>query len=309
MDIAPRPFRILSLDGGGAKGVFTLGVLERVEASLGRPLAEVFDLIYGVSTGAIITAYLGHGNRVTDIYDRYLSFVPEIMSPWRRSTRSRVLRDKAASEFSGFTFSGMKTRIGLVSLNPSSGRPLIFKSHSDMVHSNAVPFMPGFGNTVADAVVASCAAYPYFEAALIDLPSKGPTKLYDGGFAANNPTLFAITDAVAAVGVGRASIRTLSVGVGTYPAPTGIIRYIHPRNWVRQWALIENMMDATANSYEFLRTAVCSDVPTVRINPLFDKPKYATTLTENNAIKLKRMFELGRQAHEGVANEIEALLR
>jgi hypothetical protein len=43
--------RILSLLGGGAKGIFTLGVLEGVEAQIGRPLAEHFDLIAGTSKG------------------------------------------------------------------------------------------------------------------------------------------------------------------------------------------------------------------------------------------------------------------
>src|SRR6185503_8235131 len=53
-------FRILSLDGGGAKGIYTLGFLSRVEAMLkARPggadkkLCDHFDLIYGTSTGAI----------------------------------------------------------------------------------------------------------------------------------------------------------------------------------------------------------------------------------------------------------------
>jgi predicted acylesterase/phospholipase RssA len=46
--------RILSLDGGGAKGFYTLGVLKEIEAMLGCPLHTRFDLIFGTSTGAII---------------------------------------------------------------------------------------------------------------------------------------------------------------------------------------------------------------------------------------------------------------
>ena len=41
------PCRVLSLDGGGAKGFYTLGVLKQIEAMLGRPLCECFDLIFG----------------------------------------------------------------------------------------------------------------------------------------------------------------------------------------------------------------------------------------------------------------------
>ena len=49
-----RYCRILSLDGGGAKGFYTLGVLKEIEAMINQPLAEKFDLIFGTSTGAII---------------------------------------------------------------------------------------------------------------------------------------------------------------------------------------------------------------------------------------------------------------
>jgi patatin-like phospholipase/acyl hydrolase len=55
---ADAPFRVLSLDGGGAKGFYTLGVLAEIEAMLGKPLHSCFDLIFGTSTGAIIAALL-----------------------------------------------------------------------------------------------------------------------------------------------------------------------------------------------------------------------------------------------------------
>ena len=56
-----EPCRILSLDGGGAKGFYTLGVLKEIEAMLGQPLHERFDLIFGTSSGAIIAALLALG--------------------------------------------------------------------------------------------------------------------------------------------------------------------------------------------------------------------------------------------------------
>jgi len=70
---APRePCRILSLDGGGAKGFYTLGVLAQVEALLNKePLCNHFDLIFGTSTGAIIAALLSLGYSVKDILSLY----------------------------------------------------------------------------------------------------------------------------------------------------------------------------------------------------------------------------------------------
>ena len=61
-----RLFRVLSLDGGGAKGFYTLGVLKEVEAMVGHRLCESFDLVFGTSTGAIIAALICLGKSVDE---------------------------------------------------------------------------------------------------------------------------------------------------------------------------------------------------------------------------------------------------
>src|SRR5262245_8858482 len=73
------PKRILALDGGGLRGILTLGYLERIEALLrervgGDPnfrLSHYFDLIAGTSTGAIIAAGLASGWTVERLRDSY----------------------------------------------------------------------------------------------------------------------------------------------------------------------------------------------------------------------------------------------
>ncbi len=69
------PKRILSIDGGGIRGVIALAFLEETEALLAKRsgrgkdfrLCHYFDLIGGTSTGAIIATVLSLGYRVTDI--------------------------------------------------------------------------------------------------------------------------------------------------------------------------------------------------------------------------------------------------
>ena len=63
--------RILSLDGGGAKGFYTLGVLKEIEGITGRPLHQCFDLVFGTSTGAIIGTLIALGYRVDQIHALY----------------------------------------------------------------------------------------------------------------------------------------------------------------------------------------------------------------------------------------------
>src|SRR5258708_36514249 len=71
--------RILSLDGGGAKGFYTLGVLAQIEAMLkGKLLCDHFQLIFGTSTGAIIAALLSLGYKVADILNLYRRPVPQV---------------------------------------------------------------------------------------------------------------------------------------------------------------------------------------------------------------------------------------
>src|SRR4051794_12684912 len=78
--VAPGPKRILALDGGGIRGVLTLGFLDRIEEALrqrhGRNdlvLADYFDLVGGTSTGSIIAAGLAIGMSVKELRGLYLA--------------------------------------------------------------------------------------------------------------------------------------------------------------------------------------------------------------------------------------------
>ena len=97
MTANPPPFRILSLDGGGAKGFYTLGVLREIEAMVDRPLHTRFDLIFGTSTGAIIAGLLALGRSVDEIHALYKEHVPTIMRSRTSSGRSAALRLRQVS--------------------------------------------------------------------------------------------------------------------------------------------------------------------------------------------------------------------
>lgn len=81
-----------SLDGGGAKGFYTLGVLKEIEAMVGQPICECFDLIFGTSTGGIIAGLLGY--QVDEVHALYKACAGHYAPPqparncalWRRST-------------------------------------------------------------------------------------------------------------------------------------------------------------------------------------------------------------------------------
>jgi patatin-like phospholipase/acyl hydrolase len=213
--------RILALDGGGAKGFYTLGVLKEIEAMLNCRLSQRFDLIFGTSTGAIIASLLALGYTVDEIHHLYKSHVPDVMKAHKGSAKSRALAKLALQVFGDKSFTDVKTGIGIVATRWVNDRPMIFKGSIEQAHGRKGTFTPGFGVSIADAVQGSCSAFPFFERKLVSTSTGDNIELIDGGYCANNPTLYAIADAVRALKKELTDIRVVSVGVCVYPEPKG----------------------------------------------------------------------------------------
>jgi predicted acylesterase/phospholipase RssA len=296
-DTTSRPFRILSLDGGGAKGFYTLGVLGEVEGLVGKPLHECFDLVFGTSTGAIIAALIALGRSVDDIHAAYKEHVVAIMAQRSAPKKTVTLQRLAAEVFGDAGFDAVHTGIGIVATKWVIERPMIFKGDARQAHGRLGTFAPGFGCTIADAVRASCSAYPYFERAILRTHTGDNVELVDGGYCANNPTLYAIADAIGPLQVPRASVRVLSVGVGEYPQPK--LSLWSKSRWVNQTPgvrLLQKTLEINTQSMDQLRAILFKDVPTVRISDAFTQPEMATDLFEHDLAKLNTLWQRGRES-------------
>jgi hypothetical protein len=271
-------YRVLTLDGGGAKGFYSLGVLKQLEALLGGgPLSRQFDLIYGTSTGAIIAALLALGSSVDEIHELYEKHVPRLMGLTGRGRRSRALETLSSTVFGHQKFDAMQTGIGIVSARWKEERPMIFKALASQAHGMHATFQPGFGCTIANAVVASCSAYPLFHRKSVTTSQGHTIELIDGGYCANNPTLFAIADAVKALKLEPSQLRVVSIGVGVYPEPP---KYAH-RWLVAKFFLVrllQKTLDINTHSMETLASLLFKDVMLVRINDSYTTPDMATDL-------------------------------
>jgi uncharacterized protein len=91
LDPAFAPKRILSLDGGGTKGIIEIAFLEKIESLLATRatdpgsfrLCHYFDLIGGTSTGAIIATALALGMSAADVKELYFRLARKIFRrPW-----------------------------------------------------------------------------------------------------------------------------------------------------------------------------------------------------------------------------------
>lgn len=303
-----KPFRVLTLDGGGAKGFYTLGVLHEVEAMLGKPLYEAFDLIFGTSTGAIIGTLLAIGIPVKKIHELYRQHVPNVMRPKDKERRSAALKKLGDEIFKDLKFDAVKTGLGVVATKWVMETPIIFKSDPKQAHGRAATFVPGFGCTLSDAVQASCSAYPFFTRRELKI-NGDELLLLDGGFCANNPTLYAIADAVRAYKVPHERVKVLNVGVGDYPVPR-LKKFT--KAWFISWAeeaeLIQKTFNINAQSMEQLRRILFPDIETVRVSEAFTEPSMETDLLEYNLAKLDLIHTRGRESFGKVESAIRNLL-
>src|SRR5262249_2706480 len=145
--------------------------------------------------------------------------------------------------------------------------------------------------TIADAIRGSCSAYPFFERTAVTTSDGSSVELIDGGYCANNPTLYAIADAVRALGRASRDLRIVSVGVGVYPEPASWA------SWMKKWfwsvQLLQKTLNVNTTSMEQLRSVLFGDAPTVRINDTFERPEMATDLLESDLTKLNMLYQRG----------------
>jgi uncharacterized protein len=224
-DADGRPFRILSLDGGGIRGAFIAGFLAGVEERIGHSIGRYFDLIAGTSTGGIIAAALAFGEPATRIESFYRDHGPKIflrpwekpIAPWKQPFRwaSRLypsvvdraiynrfsidhnwLRNskygadelKTALEevFGNKKFGQASTRLVIPAVNAISGQPKVFKT-SHLPH-----LFTDHNYKVVDVLLATAAAPTYFPHAVVE-----PGSAYvDGGLWANNPSMVSLVEAM-----------------------------------------------------------------------------------------------------------------
>ena len=288
--------RVLTLDGGGAKGFYTLGVLKEIEAMVGCPLHQKFDLVFGTSTGAIIASLIALGHDVDSILQLYRKHVPTVMSQKTAPARSQALKNLASEVFGDTTFSDVKTGVGIVTAKWLTERPMIFKGSVAQAHGRVGTFVPGFGVSIADAVKASCSAYPFFERTIVRTSMGEDIELIDGGYCANNPTLYAIADAVQALQSDRKDIRLVSVGVGVYPDPKPSFLMRLAKKYLVSVQLLQKTLEINTQSMDQLRQILFHDIPTIRISDSYVTPEMATDLLEHDLNKLDILFQRGRES-------------
>ena len=200
------PFKILSIDGGGIKGLYSALVLAHLEEEFGVKLVDYFDMICGTSTGGLIALGLASGKSARELATFYEQEGPTIFSNqnWLASVfkfltstpRQALLGGKYGHkrlEAAIEKVLGADTRMSeaqallcIPSFNLMKGYPRVFK----FPHKEGNIHTSKYGRMV-DVALATTAAPTYFPIAAID-----GSYYVDGGVWANNPTLCGVLEAL-----------------------------------------------------------------------------------------------------------------
>lgn len=239
--------QVLSLDGGGLRGIFSAAVLAALEEDLGSPVLDHFDLVTGTSTGGLVALALGAGVPARSIVEFFVEDGPQVFRAPRLRTVRQLVRSKHSGRpldsalqhvFGGKTLGEARIRLVIPAFNMTRNDVYLLKTphHSRLRRDWRVPMW--------EVARATAAAPTYLPAHTL---GDDRTVLVDGGVWANNPCLVGVAEAVSLLGAPLSSVRLLSIGT------TNEFRHL-PRSLMRggicQWlggkALIDVLMTGQA---------------------------------------------------------------
>uniref|UniRef100_A0A7I4YJY9 PNPLA domain-containing protein n=2 Tax=Haemonchus contortus TaxID=6289 RepID=A0A7I4YJY9_HAECO len=206
--VKSRGVNLLSIDGGGTRGMMGLEVLEQLERVSGKKICELFDHVVGVSTGSIISSLLiGKGYSVEECREVYVDVSKKLFSQSRLTGVSGVVLNhsyydtkkwmKILKETIGEDLTIIETskavvpRLSIVAaiVNSPVLQPYIFRNYEAPAGRDS-HYRGSTGQYLWKAIQASAAAPLYFEEVKVD-----QYLLQDGGVIANNPTAIGVHEA------------------------------------------------------------------------------------------------------------------
>ncbi|MDE3838758.1 hypothetical protein C0966_05105 [Bacillus methanolicus] len=283
-------FKILSIDGGGMKGIIPARYLKLVEEVIRTPIYLHFDLLAGTSTGGIICLGLASGMSAEEISNLYISEGKRIFGNKKASGYfintsydNTSLKALLMEKFTDKRINDAKTLLCIPSIEHHKAEPKVYKTpHCSDYIRDGERYMWEVG-------LATSAAPTYFPAANI---GDGECKI-DGGLWANNPVLVGIAEAKK-LGFTLDQIKVLSIGTGDslYNAPNKIAEAGGWLSWRKK--LVELTMQAQSKGAEHTaRYLIGSNL--IRLNPTLPRPiPLDTTNKEDISIMIQEanhMFE------------------
>jgi hypothetical protein len=277
--MADEIIRILSIDGGGIRGIIPARLLQRIEEATGQTASTLFHLMAGTSTGGILGCGLAKGKPARDIAELYANRGGDIFhrSLWDKVTTIDGLSNPDYD--AGPLEAILAQELGETWLSDSRGAELMVPSYAIQLPFEQpgdglgllVPRAPYFfkswkakGSNIdpgdepakldfklKDIARATSAAPTYFPPALIQNRAGDQFGMIDGGVFANNPAMCALVSAYRLFPEAK-NFMMVSLGTGSLERP---IPYAEAKDWgLVHWArpILNVLFDGNADttSYE-----------------------------------------------------------
>jgi patatin-like phospholipase/acyl hydrolase len=265
-----RPFCVLSVDGGGIRGIVPALVLTEIERRTGRPVSSSFDLIAGTSTGGIIALGVTKPNaqgepeyRASDIVELYegkgkrifsAPILHQLTSAWGLLDEKYPAEEveKVFQEYFGEArLKDALTDVFVTSFEIQLRSPWFFRSRRAKTDAE-------YDFPMKKVARATSAAPTYFEPLRLEAASGEHWALVDGGVYANNPTMCALVEARTAYGAD--DVLVVSLGTGE---PTVGYAWKDAKDWgLARWArpLLDVMFEGESDTVDFQTAQLCQPV-------------------------------------------------
>jgi len=196
-----KVFKIISIDGGGIKGLYSSTILEHLEDKFDCYISDYFDMICGTSTGGLIALaislkisanqisnfYINHGSEIFPRRSKINNWYRQIIGGGKFS--DQALRKALEEVFGNSKIGESNNLLCIPSYSITDARPWIFKfdhEEGELSRDNTAKYV--------DVALATSAAPTFFPLAEIDYYDN--KQFIDGGVWANNPTLCGLIEAL-----------------------------------------------------------------------------------------------------------------
>lgn len=242
--------RILTIDGGGIRGIIPAYILMQIESLCSRKIDELFDLVAGTSTGGIIGILIRHKIALSDIYDLYQKKSNVIFcnpskftsylsgAKYSNSGLKKILNENLGDT----TFGDLQKKTLITSYNIKEQCPILFKNWAQDHSMSQLK--------IVDIALATSAAPTFFQPIRVD----DRNTAIDGGVYCNNPSLVAYIEARSLWP--HEKIDILSIGTGSLP-PTALGN--NYEKWGKlYWSsrLFEYVFDGTSKNVHEIMCAI-----------------------------------------------------
>lgn len=311
--------RILSIDGGGMRGIAVIRMLQRIEEISGKKICDLFDFICGVSTGAIITSCLIPPNNMSlnRIYDLYRELSSRVfnqsafwgasMLVWSGAYYDTSLWEKILSDHVGkltlidSAKDPLCPKIAIVStiINQSKIIPFVFRNYAEP-YNRSSEYVGSCRNTMFEAVRASAAAPTVFEEFKI-----GDLMHQDGGLVVNNPTAIALHEATTLWPEESVSC-VVSIGTGRYEPIITIDETVESSK-SSSWKLIFTKILESATDTEAVHRILNDLLPEdtyFRLNPHMSRLMTMDEISELKILELEKDTKMYCRRNEDKFNDM-----